>query len=61
MNFGCYDINKIEIIGDSLPTDICTDFQIPEQIPIKFSFMHVCKSIYKQILLLIKEKIGKNS
>ena len=61
MNFGCCDIDKIKIIGDSIPTDICTDFQIPKQIPIRFSFLHVCKSISKQILLLVKEAIRKNS
>jgi uncharacterized protein (DUF362 family) len=61
MNYGCCDINKIKIMGDSFPTDIFTDFQIPKQIPIRFSFLHVCKSIYKQILLLIKEEFRKNS
>jgi uncharacterized protein (DUF362 family) len=60
MNFGCSDINKIRILGDSLPKDTCTDFQIPKQIPIRFSFLHVCKSICKQIWLLIKEAIQKN-
>ena len=30
MNFGCCDINKIRILGDGLPRDICTDFQIPK-------------------------------
>jgi len=61
MNFGCCDINKIRIIGDNLPKDIFTDFEIPKQIPIKFSFPQVCKSIHKQILLLIKENFGKKS
>ena len=60
MNFGCCDINKIRILGDSLPTDICTDFQIPKQIPIRFTFLHVCKSICKQIGILTKEAIQKN-
>ena len=60
MNFGCCDINKIRILGDSLPTEICTDFQIPKQIPIRFTFLHVCKSISKQAWLLIKEAIQKN-
>jgi uncharacterized protein (DUF362 family) len=60
MDFGCSDTNKIRILGDGLPKDLCTDFQIPKQIPIRFSFLHVCKSICKQIWLLFKEAIQKN-
>jgi uncharacterized protein (DUF362 family) len=52
--FGCSDPNEIEIKGNDFPKDICTDFQLPKLIPIRFSLLHVCKSICKQILLLAK-------
>jgi len=57
--FGCSDPSKIEIIGDNFPKSICTDFQIPDLIPISFSLFHVCKSICKQILLLAKAAFKK--
>ena len=54
MGFGCCELDKIKIVGDSLPEDICRDFELPEFVPIRFSLPHVCKSICKQILLLTK-------
>ncbi len=54
MGFGCSDLTKIEIAGDDFSQNICTDFQLPELVPIGFSLLHVCKSICKQILLLTK-------
>jgi len=57
MGFGCSDPDKITIVGDSLPQSPCTDFELPELIPIRFSLPHVCKSICKQILLLAKSII----
>jgi uncharacterized protein (DUF362 family) len=59
IGFGCSDIAKIEIAGDDFPQNICTDFQLPKMIPIRFSLLHVCKSICKQILLLAKAAKGK--
>ncbi len=59
MQFGCSDPNKIKILGDSLPENICTDFELAEPVPIRFSLPHVCKSICKQILLLTKAAIKK--
>jgi len=52
--FGCTDPAKIEIAGDDFPQTICTDFVLPDLVPIRFSLLHVCKSICKQILLLAK-------
>jgi uncharacterized protein (DUF362 family) len=57
--FGCSDPAEIKIAGDDFPQDICTDFQLPRLIPIRFSLPHVCKSICKQILLLAKSANGK--
>jgi len=54
MGIGCSDPRAIEIIGDEFPQKPCTDFELPQLIPIRFSFLHVCKSICKQILLLAR-------
>jgi uncharacterized protein (DUF362 family) len=59
IGFGCSDTAKIEIAGDDFPQNICTDFQLPKMVPIRFSLLHVCKSICKQILLLTKASIKK--
>lgn len=54
IGFGCSNPEKIEIAGDEFPQDVCTDFEMPKMIPIRFSLLHVCKSICKQIMLLAK-------
>jgi len=59
MGFGCSDPTKIKIAGDNFPQTICTDFQLAKPLPLRFSFLHVCKSICKQILLLAKAAKGK--
>lgn len=59
MGFGCCDPSRITIAGDDLTQGICTDFQLPSMIPIRFSLLHVCKSICKQILLLAKAGLKK--
>jgi uncharacterized protein (DUF362 family) len=58
LGFGCGDFDKIEIDGDSLPTQVCDDFEIPPLIPVRFSLLYVCKSIIKQIILLTKSIFG---
>jgi uncharacterized protein (DUF362 family) len=57
--FGCSNPSKIEIAGDDFPQSVCTDFKLPKMIPIRFSLLHVCKSICKQILLLTKSAAKK--
>lgn len=59
MNYGCSDLNRIEIKGDDFSQNICTDFQPAEIIPIGFSFLHVCRSIAKQAVLLARSAISK--
>jgi uncharacterized protein (DUF362 family) len=54
MGFGCADFERIEIVGDPFPQIVCTDFVLAEPIPIRFSLLHVCKSICKQMILLAK-------
>lgn len=60
MGFGCCDFEKIQIVGDDLPNQSCTDFEPAELIPIRFSLVHVCKSICKQLLLLAKSATKKS-
>jgi len=59
MGFGCSDLSKIKILGDDFSKSICTDFQLAEPIPIRFSLPHVCRSICKQIILLAKSAVKR--
>ncbi len=61
IGFGCSNPDLIEVAGDDFPQDVCTDFEIPKMIPIRFSLLHVCKSICKQIILLTKATFKKFS
>ena len=53
---GCANFDDIEIVGNQFPETVCTDFVIAEPIPIRFSLLHVCKSICKQVLLLARPR-----
>jgi uncharacterized protein (DUF362 family) len=57
--FGCSDPSRIEIAGDDLPQNPCTDFALARPTPLRFSLLHVCKSICKQIILLAKSTAKK--
>ena len=59
MGLKCPDFDKIEIAGDDFPKSIYTDFKLAEPVPLRFSLLHVCKSIGKQILLLAKAAIKR--
>jgi uncharacterized protein (DUF362 family) len=59
MGFGCSDTEKIKILGDDYSENICTDFITARPSPIRFTLLHVCKSICKQIFLLTKSAIEK--
>jgi uncharacterized protein (DUF362 family) len=52
--FGCSEPAEIKIVGDGFTENTCTDFELPRLIPIRFSLLHVCNSICKQLLLLAK-------
>jgi len=56
IGFGCANFGDIEIAGDPFPKTVCTDFVPAEPIPIRFSLLHVCKSVCKQILLLARPR-----
>jgi uncharacterized protein (DUF362 family) len=59
MGLSCADLDEINILGDKFPENICTDFQLPEMIPLRFSLLHVCKSVCRQILMLAKSAVTK--
>lgn len=59
IGFGPSDNEDIEVLGDDLPQQPSMDFALPELIPIRFSFLHVCRSIGKQVLLLTKSALKK--
>jgi uncharacterized protein (DUF362 family) len=54
VNFGCSNIEEIQIAGDDYTNEICTDFEPAALIPIRFSLPHVLKSVAKQIFLLLR-------
>ncbi|MGD9110161.1 MAG: DUF362 domain-containing protein [Phycisphaerales bacterium] len=54
IGFGCSNAEKIEIVGDDYKDNICTDFELVELIPIRFTLPRICKSIAKQIFILLK-------
>ncbi|MBN1505485.1 MAG: DUF362 domain-containing protein [Sedimentisphaerales bacterium] len=55
IGFGC-DPDQIDVLGDALPATPCPDFQMPQLAPVKFSFPHICRSIARQILLLVSQR-----
>jgi uncharacterized protein (DUF362 family) len=57
LNFGCTDIDRIEVIGDEYADLICKDFQPAEQTPLDFSFLRIAKSLTKQIIFLTRSKL----
>jgi len=50
LGFGCTAAEKIKILGDDFT--VCTDFELPDPVPIRFSLPHVCRSVAKQVVLL---------
>jgi len=50
IRFGCENPDRISIAGDDYKNFMCRDFQIPPQVPLRFSFTHICRSIAKQII-----------
>jgi uncharacterized protein (DUF362 family) len=59
MGLPCPNVDKIEIVDDDFPEQICTDFELSAPFPLRFSLPHVCKSICKQVILLGNAAIKK--
>ena len=55
IGFGCPDPGRIEIVGDALPPTPCPGFVQASVMPVKFSFVRVCRSITQQLLLLARD------
>jgi uncharacterized protein (DUF362 family) len=55
IGFGCSDPDRIEVVGDALPSTPCPGFELANLIPVKFSFVRVCRSISRQLLLLARD------
>lgn len=54
--FGCSRLDEIKMVGDDYMHSICTDFEKAELVPIRFSLWHVCRSVCKQVILLVKNR-----
>lgn len=61
IGFGCPNPGQIEIVGDALPTEPCRDFVLARLMPIKFSFIHICRSFLRQVILLAQGKKAARS
>jgi uncharacterized protein (DUF362 family) len=54
-NAGMGTLNEpIERVGDVYTGPVCEDFKPAIQTPLRFSFLHICKSIIKQCMILTK-------
>ncbi len=51
---GVSGFDDIELIGESFEDLICEDFVQAEIVPVRFTLPRICKSVVKQILILIK-------
>jgi uncharacterized protein (DUF362 family) len=58
IGFGCAELSDIEILGERLDDCLCSDFVPAQRIPIRFSLLHVCKSVCKQMALLAGSVFG---
>jgi uncharacterized protein (DUF362 family) len=54
IGFGCGELDQIQVLGDAPPATPCPNFQMAHLGPVKFSFLHICRSITRQILLLAR-------
>lgn len=61
MGFGCHDDNAIECFGDSWTAPLCPDFKPAQQIPLRFTFGRICKSIARQAVLLSRERFRRTA
>ena len=52
--FGVGGLDEIEVVGDDYSGQVCMDFERSEVTPLRFSLGRVFKSIFKQIVLLVK-------
>jgi uncharacterized protein (DUF362 family) len=58
IGFGNSQLSNIEVLGESMNDCLCGDFVPARLIPIRFSLLHVCKSICKQMILVAGSAFG---
>jgi len=54
MGVGIPTDEPISIVGDTFTKPACSNFKPAIQTPLRFSFGHICKSIAKQCIILLK-------
>lgn len=59
IGFGCWDIEKIDILGCELP-EPCGDFRPAQQTPLRFSLVHIVRSLAKQLIMLLRNRPDKS-
>lgn len=56
LNAGCFDTAQIQFVGDEYRDYICVDFLQARQSPLKFTLPRICKSVFKQLVILLSLK-----
>jgi uncharacterized protein (DUF362 family) len=58
MEYGCHDLEKIRVLGEATAAALhVADYaQVEERVPIHFTLPRVIRSIYRQVMLRIREK-----
>jgi len=54
MGVGIPTDEPINIVGDTFTKPVCPNFKPAIQTPLRFTFPHICKSIAKQCIILLK-------
>ncbi len=57
LGVGCTGRRQIDVVGDAYDKPVLPDFTPATQTPLRFTFPHICKSITKQCVILIKNML----
>jgi hypothetical protein len=49
-------VEDIRILGGDFPGAACADFDLPDLVPLRFSLPHVFRSIYRQVVILARDR-----
>jgi uncharacterized protein (DUF362 family) len=56
IQFGCFDKDNIDIIGDLKPEDVRVKLEQAQLVPLRFTPLRILKSIIHQIIILAKSR-----
>lgn len=56
IGFGCSQRDNIQVIGEKILPEECVKLASADQIPLRFSFPRIIKSIFRQIFILVKSR-----